>query len=59
MIALDIISLNAEMYGVNITNDAENCTISLSEGPGSTILIPVPMLVALIDRNIMEIKEEE
>lgn len=55
-LGLGQIQANAEMYGSTVSRDVEQVVVTLKEGDGSTILVPVPMLVSLIDRGVLTLK---
>lgn len=54
-LGLSQIQANAEMFGSTVSRDVEQVVVTLKEGDGSTILVPVPMLVSLIDRGVLTI----
>lgn len=54
-LGLGQIQANAEMYGATVSQTVEQVVVTLKEGDGSTILVPVPMLVSLIDRGVLTI----
>jgi len=57
-IAADQISANEQSFGISISNEGETLVLTMSEGPGSTILVPVPTFVALVDRGIIKASQK-
>lgn len=55
-IAADQIRKNNQSFGISISNegDGDTLVLTMSKGPGSTILVPVPTFVALVDRGIIK-----
>lgn len=53
-IAADQIRENIRSFGISIRHEEETLVLTMSRGPGSTILVPVPTFVALVDRGIIK-----
>lgn len=53
-IAADQIRENIQSFGISIRHEEETLVLTMSKGPGSTILVPVPTFVALVDRGIIK-----
>lgn len=58
-IAAQLIMNEPEHYGATIKIDGGRILLSMKEGPRSTVLVPIPTLLALIDRGVLSINEEE
>lgn len=50
-IAADQLLRDEKAYGVHVENNSERFVITMSGGPGSTILVPTPTFIALVDRG--------
>lgn len=58
-IAVDKIVSNPELYGATVEIEADHFVLILHEGPRSTVLVPIPTIIALIDREILSLKQEK
>lgn len=50
-IAAEQLLRDEKAYGVHIENNTEQFVITMSKGPGSVVLVPVPTFIALVDRG--------
>lgn len=50
-IAADQLLRDEKAYGIHVVSNTDQFVMTMSKGPGSVILVPVPTFIALVDRG--------
>lgn len=58
-LAINAIENNQSIFGVTLSKKDDINIITLTKGKNSTIIIPVPMLISLIDKGVINIDGDD